>query len=66
MNLQHWKLETDAENLAWLWFDRAGAGTNTFSSEALRELGITIHETTAAVPLKVTVLLPGVELKPVP
>ena len=39
MNLQHWKLETDAENLAWLWFDRAGASTNTFSSEALRELG---------------------------
>jgi len=38
MELKHWKLETDGENLAWLWFDRAGSGTNTFSSEALREL----------------------------
>ena len=39
MDLKNWKLETDADNLAWLWFDRAGQGTNTFSSEALRELG---------------------------
>src|SRR4051812_20279451 len=39
MELQHWKLDLDADNLAWLWFDRAGTGTNTFSSEALRELG---------------------------
>ena len=39
MDLKHWKLETDAENLAWLRFDRAGTTTNTFSSEALRELG---------------------------
>ena len=39
MDLRHWKLETDSDNLAWLTFDRAGATTNTFSSEALRELG---------------------------
>ena len=39
MELKHWKLETDAGNLAWLWFDRAGSATNTFSSEVLRELG---------------------------
>ena len=38
MDLRHWKLETDADNIAWLWFDRAGTSTNTFSSEALREL----------------------------
>ena len=37
-NWQHWRLETDADNLAWLTFDRAGTSTNTFSSEALREL----------------------------
>jgi 3-hydroxyacyl-CoA dehydrogenase/enoyl-CoA hydratase/3-hydroxybutyryl-CoA epimerase len=35
---KHWRLETDADNLAWLTFDRAGSSTNTFSSEALREL----------------------------
>src|SRR5512138_800534 len=39
MDLRHWKLDIDADNLAWLWFDRAGTTTNTLSSEALRELG---------------------------
>jgi 3-hydroxyacyl-CoA dehydrogenase/enoyl-CoA hydratase/3-hydroxybutyryl-CoA epimerase len=39
MDLKHWKLAVDAEGLAWLYFDRAGSATNTFSSEALRELG---------------------------
>src|SRR5690349_13407566 len=38
MDLRHWKLDTDSDNLAWLAFDRAGSTTNTFSSEALREL----------------------------
>ncbi|HXN15589.1 MAG TPA: 3-hydroxyacyl-CoA dehydrogenase NAD-binding domain-containing protein [Usitatibacter sp.] len=38
MELKHWKLTVDAEHLAWLWFDRAGTSTNTFSSEVLREL----------------------------
>jgi 3-hydroxyacyl-CoA dehydrogenase/enoyl-CoA hydratase/3-hydroxybutyryl-CoA epimerase len=42
-NSKHWRLETDANNLGYLTFDRAkpdGApdSTNTFSSEALREL----------------------------
>jgi 3-hydroxyacyl-CoA dehydrogenase/enoyl-CoA hydratase/3-hydroxybutyryl-CoA epimerase len=39
MEFKHWKLAVDADNLAWLWFDRAGSATNTFSTEALRELG---------------------------
>jgi len=39
MELKHWKLTGDNEGLAWLVFDRAGSATNTFSSEALRELG---------------------------
>ena len=39
MDLRHWKLSIDSESLAWLCFDRAGTATNTFSSEALRELG---------------------------
>jgi 3-hydroxyacyl-CoA dehydrogenase/enoyl-CoA hydratase/3-hydroxybutyryl-CoA epimerase len=38
MDTKHWKLSIDSESLAWLYFDRAGASTNTFSSEALREL----------------------------
>jgi 3-hydroxyacyl-CoA dehydrogenase/enoyl-CoA hydratase/3-hydroxybutyryl-CoA epimerase len=39
MDLKHWKLDIDANHIAWLAFDRAGSATNTFSSEALRELG---------------------------
>ncbi|HET7402122.1 MAG TPA: 3-hydroxyacyl-CoA dehydrogenase NAD-binding domain-containing protein [Usitatibacter sp.] len=38
MTSQHWKLTRDADGLAWLAFDREGESTNTFSSEALREL----------------------------
>src|SRR6185369_17667090 len=38
MSSHHWKLARDADGLAWLAFDREGESTNTFSSEALREL----------------------------
>jgi 3-hydroxyacyl-CoA dehydrogenase/enoyl-CoA hydratase/3-hydroxybutyryl-CoA epimerase len=38
MDLKHWKLTVDADHIAWLYFDRAGTATNTFSSEVLREL----------------------------
>ena len=39
MELRHWKLNVDGDHLAWLYFDRAGTTTNTFSKEVLRELG---------------------------
>lgn len=39
MDFRHWRLQTDASNIAWLWFDRAGTTTNTFSTEAMQELG---------------------------
>ena len=39
MELKHWKLTVDGDHLAWLAFDRAGSTTNTFSREALKELG---------------------------
>ena len=35
----NWRLERDEDGLAWLTFDRAGTSTNTFSREALNELG---------------------------
>ncbi len=41
---KHWRLETDADGIASLTFDRAGESTNTFSSEVLNELsGIATH-----------------------
>ena len=49
---KHWHLETDADNIATLTFDRAKPdgtrdSTNTFSSEALRELSAIARELTA-------------------
>ena len=36
---RHWRIDRDADGLAWLWFDKAGESTNTFSSDAMEELG---------------------------
>lgn len=35
--LRHWRLQREADGLAWLYFDKAGASTNTFSAEAMQE-----------------------------
>jgi 3-hydroxyacyl-CoA dehydrogenase / enoyl-CoA hydratase / 3-hydroxybutyryl-CoA epimerase len=37
--LRHWRWETDRDRLAWLTFDKQGESANTFSREALEELG---------------------------
>lgn len=36
---RNWRLETDAEGIAWLWLDCEGTGTNVISEAVLRELG---------------------------
>ncbi len=36
--MQHWTITREADGLAWLTFDRAGATTNTLSAAALDEL----------------------------
>ena len=38
MELKHWKLERDADGIAWATLDVAGAGTNTLGSAVLTEL----------------------------
>ncbi len=38
VSYKNWRIERDAEGLAWLWFDRCEAATNTLSGEALEEL----------------------------
>ncbi len=35
---KHWRTETDADQIAWLTFDKADSSANTFSSEVLSEL----------------------------
>ena len=62
--LKHWRLERgDAaqDNLAWLYFDKSFAdqseSTNTFSSEALRELSAVCDELKTNAPLKISGLV---------
>lgn len=38
MELQHWKLDTDNDGIAWLCIDKAEASANVLSSEVMREL----------------------------
>jgi 3-hydroxyacyl-CoA dehydrogenase / enoyl-CoA hydratase / 3-hydroxybutyryl-CoA epimerase len=56
MELRHWKLTVDGDSLAWLAFDRADATTNTFSSEALRELRQVCEHLTAMPPKGLAIL----------
>ena len=48
--LKHWRWELDRQGLAWLTFDRQGESTNTFSREALEELGAALDAIAAAKP----------------
>ena len=38
LSLMHWRLESDANGIGWLCFDRQGAGANTLSAETMAEL----------------------------
>jgi 3-hydroxyacyl-CoA dehydrogenase / enoyl-CoA hydratase / 3-hydroxybutyryl-CoA epimerase len=42
--LSHWSLSRDADDIAWLTFDKAGATTNTLSKTALAELHAVLDE----------------------
>jgi 3-hydroxyacyl-CoA dehydrogenase/enoyl-CoA hydratase/3-hydroxybutyryl-CoA epimerase len=39
----HWRWEKDGEGLAWLTFDKQGESANTFSRQALEELGAALN-----------------------
>jgi 3-hydroxyacyl-CoA dehydrogenase/enoyl-CoA hydratase/3-hydroxybutyryl-CoA epimerase len=45
-----WSLERDADGIAWLTFDKAGASTNTLSAEALEALRAILRELAGAPP----------------
>lgn len=47
---KHWRWEHDAQNLAWLTFDKQGESANTFSRGALEELSAALDEIAAAKP----------------
>ncbi|MDP2134184.1 MAG: 3-hydroxyacyl-CoA dehydrogenase NAD-binding domain-containing protein [Sulfuritalea sp.] len=43
-NFKHWKLEREAEGVAWAILDTAGASTNTLGAEVMTELGLLLDE----------------------
>jgi 3-hydroxyacyl-CoA dehydrogenase/enoyl-CoA hydratase/3-hydroxybutyryl-CoA epimerase len=50
MLFKHWRWEKEANGLAWLIFDKQGESANTFSREALEELGAVLDAIAAAKP----------------
>ena len=47
---KHWKLDTDADKLAWLSFDKADSTTNTLSGEVIAEFDAILDELAKAPP----------------
>ncbi|MDR2240768.1 MAG: enoyl-CoA hydratase/isomerase family protein [Zoogloeaceae bacterium] len=43
-DMKHWRIEREADGLAWLVFDKAGESANTLSAEAMRELALALDE----------------------
>jgi len=48
--MKHWRWQKDAQDLAWLTFDKQGEPTNTFSKDALQELDAALEAIRAAGP----------------
>ena len=44
MKSTHWRLEIDADGVAWLALDKGGASTNSLSREVMEELDAMVAE----------------------
>src|SRR6188472_3532469 len=51
----HWRLETDADGIAWLIFDLQGSSTNTLGSAPMQELNERLTEIEASKPRAVII-----------
>lgn len=51
----NWRIEHDADGIAWLCFDKAGAGTNVLSGNIMVELGQRLKELASQAPKGVVV-----------
>jgi len=49
-NLQNWRLETDADRVTWLTFDKDDASTNVLSGHIMIELEECIRKVAELVP----------------
>lgn len=41
-NFKNWRLETDADNILWLYFDKQNAAVNTIDREVMEELNLIV------------------------
>ena len=53
---QHWRMERDDDNIAWLYFSRNDSSANTLSSEALTELDNLLTDLSKQIPKGVVIL----------
>ena len=44
LNLQHWRLDVDAEGITWATLDKAGESANSLSRAVMDELGRVLDE----------------------
>jgi len=51
----NWRIERDADGIAWLAFDKAGASTNVLSGAVMQELGARLKELAATPPRGVVI-----------
>ncbi len=55
-NPEHFRIETDADNIAWLHFDKADAGTNVLSQAVLEQLDLHLQQIAAQCPRGLVIL----------
>ena len=53
---EHFRIETDQDNIAWLHFDKADAGTNVLSMEVLEALDLHLQQIAAQCPRGLVIL----------
>ena len=53
---RHWKVERDANGIAWLHLDKAGATTNVLSADVINELSAILDELDEQTPTGIVIL----------
>jgi 3-hydroxyacyl-CoA dehydrogenase/enoyl-CoA hydratase/3-hydroxybutyryl-CoA epimerase len=53
---EHFRIETDSDNIAWLHFDKADAGTNVLSIEVFDQLDLHLQQIAAQCPRGLVIL----------
>jgi len=55
----HWRIETDADSVLWLYFDKQGASVNTLSKAVMMELSDVVTDIAARTDIKGVIIASG-------